>query len=42
MVEDDQRRPAGTMHHISGDGLGLDAIAGGSNAKDSKEDENLW
>ena len=42
MVEDDQRRPAGTMHQISADGLGLDAMAGSSNAKDSKEDENLW
>jgi hypothetical protein len=39
MVEDDQRRPAGTMHQISADGLGLDAMAGSSYAK---EDENLW
>ena len=39
MVEDDQRRATGAMHHTSVDGFGLDAVAGNSNSKD---DENLW
>jgi len=39
MVEDDQKRPSGSIHQSSAGSLGLESFSG---LQKTKDDENLW